>query len=119
MMNNTLFRERIAEQQAKLDEERQWWAQKRASIKEGFMKELDAEGANASSSTAFSQRTVHAPVITPTTTSGSTPVTKTPESSGAPSSVTGSDDDAVLVEAHEQPGSPGILSKKQKKKGKK
>ncbi|KAF7594268.1 translocation protein S66 [Aspergillus hancockii] len=118
MMNNTLFRERIAEQQAKLDEERKWWEQKRASIKEGFMKELDAEDATASSSTAPAQKTDPAPV-TPATTSESTPATKTPESSGAPSSVTGSDDDAVLVEAHEQPSSPGTPSKKQKKKGKK
>ncbi|KAB8230173.1 translocation protein S66 [Aspergillus alliaceus] len=116
MMNNTLYRERIAEQQSKLAEERQWWEKKKASIKDGFMKELDAEGA---SSTAPPQKVEPAPVTTPTTTSGSTPTTKTPESSGAPSSVTGSDDDAVLVEAHEQPGSPASLNKKKKKKGKK
>ncbi|KAB8216396.1 Pre protein translocase subunit Sec66-domain-containing protein [Aspergillus novoparasiticus] len=115
MMNNTLYRERIAEQQAKLDEERQWWEKRRASIKEGFMKELDAED---STSTAPPQKTEAPADTTPTTTSSSTPAIKTPESSGAPSSVTGSDDDAVLVEADEQPGSPASPGKK-KKKGKK
>ncbi|KAE8350774.1 translocation protein [Aspergillus coremiiformis] len=114
MLNNTLFRERIAEQQAKLAEERQWWEKRRTSIKEDFMKELDAE---SSSPTAPSQKTDPAPVSTPTTTNNSTPAIKTPDSSGAPSSVTGSDDDAVLVEAV-QPGSPATPSKK-KKKGKK
>ncbi|KAE8144269.1 Pre protein translocase subunit Sec66-domain-containing protein [Aspergillus avenaceus] len=106
MMNNTLFRERIAEQQDKLEEERKWWDQRKSSIKEGFLKELDAEDP--------------APKAEPTPASptDSTPATKTPESSDAPPSVAGSEEDGVMVEADEQPGSPSSPSKK-KKKGKK
>lgn len=111
-MNNAIYRQRVEAQQSKFDEERQWWDRKKATIQEGFMKELDAEG---SSRPAAEQ----ASATTPTTTSSSTPATKTPESSVAPSSVTGSDDDAVLVEADEQNGTPGTPGSKKKKKGKK
>ncbi|KAA8642216.1 hypothetical protein EYZ11_007456 [Aspergillus tanneri] len=112
MMNNVIYRERVENYQSKLNEERQWWDRKKASIQEGFMKELDAEES--------SKHAEPASTTTPTTTNSSTPATKTPESSGAPSSVPGSDDEAVLVEAVEQNGGSGnIGGGKKKKKGKK
>ncbi|RAH56577.1 translocation protein [Aspergillus piperis CBS 112811] len=91
MLNNAIFRERMEKQQAKLEEEKQWWEKR----KEGYMKELDEAGEKKPATAAS----------TTTSEEGSgvpTPATKTPESSGAPPSVAGSDDDAVLVEADEQ-----------------
>ncbi|KAJ5147672.1 Pre protein translocase subunit Sec66-domain-containing protein [Penicillium atrosanguineum] len=92
MMNNDLYRKRMAEHQSKLAEEKAFWGKKKASIQEGFMKELDgSEGGVAEAE-------------------------KAPEA--APTSATlsvQSDEDAVLVEA-ESVSSPG---KKKKGKGKK
>ncbi|KAI9934425.1 hypothetical protein ASPWEDRAFT_43835 [Aspergillus wentii DTO 134E9] len=103
MMNNTIFRERVEAQQAKLQEEREWWDRKKATV----MKELDGEGSTDKGESTAAQ----------TTTKTAPSEVKTPESSAAPS-MTGSDDDAVLVEADQQsantPGTPG-----KKKKGKK
>lgn len=102
-MNNTIFRERVEAQQAKLQEEREWWDRKKATV----MKELDGEGSTDKGESTAAQ----------TTTKTAPSEVKTPESSAAPS-MTGSDDDAVLVEADQQsantPGTPG-----KKKKGKK
>lgn len=93
-MNNDLYRRRLTEHQQKLEEEREFWAKKKASIQEGFMKELNEES--------------------------STPATKASETGAAPAvpSVQGSDDDdAVLVEA--EPSGGGGGGKKKKGKGKK
>ncbi|CAK47080.1 translocation protein sec66 [Aspergillus awamori] len=103
MLNNAIFRERMEKQQAKLEEEKQWWEKR----KEGYMKELDVEAEKKEEVEAGEKKAAAAPAAASTTTSeeGSgvpTPATKTPESSGAPPSVAGSDDDAVLVEADEQ-----------------
>ena len=105
MMNNEVYRQRMSEQQDKLAEEREWWNKKKASIQEGFMKELDegsSEPAAAQTATA--------------------PKPSEPAPSAAPAAVVqGSDDDAVLVEAdpsgNSTAGSPS--GKKKKGKGKK
>ncbi|RAL07452.1 Sec63 complex subunit SEC66 [Aspergillus homomorphus CBS 101889] len=96
MLNNDLYRERMEKEQAKLEEERKWWENKKANTQEEFMKELDAEATNANSSRKQSDGAA--------TPNSSTPAIKTPgSSSGAPPSVAGSsDDDGVLVEADEQ-----------------
>lgn len=123
-MNNNLLRERLEAQQAKLSEERAWWDRKKSSIQEGFMKELDSTDSQGTTT-----KTAPAPVNTTSTPANSTPSdVKTPDSSGAPST-TGSDDDAVLVEAeaagqsgnaNSTPGgSGGGGGSKKKKKGKK
>ena len=91
-MNNNLLRERLDAQQAKLSEERAWWDRKKSSIQEGFMKELDSADSQGTTT-----KTAPAPVNTTTATAPTSDV-KTPDSSGAPS-MTGSDEDAVLVEA--------------------
>lgn len=95
MMNNDLYRKRMEEHQSKLAEEKAFWAKKKASIQEGFMKELNgSEGGVAATEAAE----------------------KAPEAvatSAAPS--VQSDEDAVLVEA-ETVASP---AKKKKGKGKK
>ncbi|KAL4888702.1 Pre protein translocase subunit Sec66-domain-containing protein [Aspergillus ambiguus] len=118
MMNNVIYRERMEFHQGKVADEKQWWEKKKASIQEGFMKELDEEGTSAASPAkkldAAAATAATAAATTPTTGS-STPAVKTPESSGAPSA--GSDDDAVLVEADEQ--GAGNTGSKKKKKGKK
>lgn len=103
MDQNTLFRTRIDDYQSKAEEERQWWDRKKASIQEGFMKELDEEK-NASAATSAA----------PATTS------KTFESATATTTATGvSDDDGVLVESEIPSVSSGTNSVKKKKKGKK
>jgi translocation protein SEC66 len=92
MMNNDLYRKRLHEHQSKLAEEREFWDKKKASIQEGFMKELD-EPVEAAA-------------------------TKAPEpaaTSAAPS--VPSDEDAVLVEAESVNSHAG--GKKKKGKGKK
>lgn len=132
MMNNNLLRERIEAHQAKASEERQWWDRRKTSIKEGFMKELDAEESDAkaeSPTTTTTSASAPAPAAGATTTPiSSASGIKTPESSDVPST-TGSDDDAVLVEAEGQQsgnttGTPvntggGGGGGKKKKKGKK
>ncbi|KAJ5180419.1 Pre protein translocase subunit Sec66-domain-containing protein [Penicillium capsulatum] len=107
MMNNDLYRRRIAEHQDKIAEEREWWDKKKTSIQEGFMKELNEDES------------------TPAATF------KTPEAASSPApapTVQGSDDDAVLVEAepsgNNTPAGGGSAGgggggKKKKGKGKK
>ncbi|KAF3398245.1 Translocation protein sec66 [Penicillium rolfsii] len=110
MLNNDLYRARLAEHQEKVKEEREWWDKKKESIQEGFMKELDEEGKEGSA---------QAPA-TPAKVNEAVPVTP-----AKATSVLGSDDDAVLVEADpsvNSPGSPasgGGVGKKKKGKGKK
>ncbi|KAJ5612626.1 translocation protein S66 [Penicillium lagena] len=105
MMNNDVYRRRLDEHQGKLAEEREWWDKKKASIKEGFMKELD--GDSSLSAPAAASAAAAAPAQ-PTA-----------------SSVQTSDDDAVLVEADPSsaagitPGGSGGGGKKKKGKGKK
>ena len=110
MLNNALFRERLQSYQNKLAEEREWWDNKKASIQEGFMKELDAESSAATKSEQ---------AVSTTTTTSSTPGTKTPESSAAPSTAAPSDDEAVLVEAADTVAGGSSGAGKKKKKGKK
>lgn len=102
MLNNDIYRQRIKEHEDKLAEERVWWEKKRASVKEGFMKELNEDETP-------SQQTPAAKTSEPTT----------PAKSVA--SVQGSDDDAVLVEADpsgNNQASPGGGGGGKKKKGK-
>lgn len=40
---NTMFRERLDQIHSKVEAEKEWWEQRRASIKDDFMKELDAD----------------------------------------------------------------------------
>jgi translocation protein SEC66 len=115
MVNNEIVRERLEKHQKKLDEEKAWWEKKKASIQEGFMKELDAEKPGTVTTAAATA----APEV-----AEGTQVAVGPKASAAPpaSTVTESDDDAVLVEADEQAGSAGQKSPgggKKKKKGKK
>ncbi|KAJ5641068.1 Pre protein translocase subunit Sec66-domain-containing protein [Penicillium herquei] len=97
MIQNEIYRKRMAEQQEKVAEEKEWWSKKKATTKEQFMKELN-EG-------------VASPVQSPAK-SPNPAATLTPS---APSTVQGSDDEAVLVEA--EPSGGG--GKKKKGKGKK
>ncbi|KAL3438623.1 Pre protein translocase subunit Sec66-domain-containing protein [Aspergillus tetrazonus] len=119
MVNNEIVRERLEKHQKKLDEEKAWWEKKKASIQEGFMKELDAEKPGTVTTAAAATA---APEVAESTqvAVGS----KASASAAAPPAptVTESDDDAVLVEAEEQAGSAGQKSPgggKKKKKGKK
>ena len=115
MLNNDLYRARVAEHQGKVAEEREWWDKKKSSIQEGFMKELDGEG-QGESVTATATATVQRPV-TPAKAEGAS--VSAPPPAG---SVQGSDDDAVLVEADSGVNSPGSSAgggKKKKGKGKK
>jgi translocation protein SEC66 len=114
MLNNDLYRARVAEHQEKVAEEREWWDKKKTSIQEGFMKELNEEKEEGGSTSAQTP-------ATPAKVNEAVPVT-TPAKA---TSVQGSDDDAVLVEADpsvNSPGSPasgGGGGKKKKGKGKK
>jgi translocation protein SEC66 len=101
--NNNVFRQRIHEFQQKASEEREWWGRKKASIQEGFMKELEQEELSAKA--ARDNKT------TPLDRASQTATTTTT------TSVTGSDDDAVLVEAEAPVATPN--GGKKKKKGKK
>ncbi|KAJ9192095.1 hypothetical protein DTO164E3_6760 [Paecilomyces variotii] len=103
MINNDIFRRRIQEMQSKTKDEREWWDRKKATIQEGFMKELDEEAAGKSGSV-------------PASSAPTTSATKNAEP--AAPSATASDDDAVLVEAG-GPAAPETGSPKKKKKGKK
>ncbi|OOQ84599.1 putative translocation protein (Sec66) [Penicillium brasilianum] len=112
MLNNDLYRVRVAEHQEKVKEEREWWDKKKSSIQEGFMKELNEEEKEKEGGL---KSTAQLPA-TPAKSGESEPVTV------AAASVQGSDDDAVLVEAHpsvKSPGSPSGGGKKKKGKGKK
>lgn len=113
MLNNDLYRARVAEHQEKVKEEREWWDKKKESIQEGFMKELNEEEKEGATQMP----------ATPAKVNGAVPVT-TPSAAKA-ASVQGSDDDAVLVEADpsvnspSSPASGGGGGKKKKGKGKK
>ena len=43
MVNNEIIRERVAEIQAKVRADREWWEKERESISSKFMQELDQE----------------------------------------------------------------------------
>ncbi|KAJ5082024.1 Pre protein translocase subunit Sec66-domain-containing protein [Penicillium argentinense] len=102
MMNNDIYRQRIKEHEDKLAEEREWWEKKRASMQEGFMKELN-EGDNQKTSAASKS---------------SEPATHSKAAAPAAPSVQGSDDDAVLVEADPSGNSQASPGGEKKKKGK-
>lgn len=109
MDSNIVFRQRIEEYQSKVGEERVWWDRKKATIQEGFMKELEQEESSKKTATGK-------------TPSNATAGQSTEGSTAQSSLAAGSDDDAVLVEA----GGPAVtgtgtssVSGKKKKKGKK
>ncbi|KAL2814776.1 Pre protein translocase subunit Sec66-domain-containing protein [Aspergillus granulosus] len=116
MVNNALIRERIEKHQKKAEEEKAWWEKRKASIQEGFMKELDAEKGTTTTTTS----TAAAPVVAD---AEAKKTVETLATTPPAPTVTESDEDAVLVEADDQPAaaapkSPGSGGKK-KKKGKK
>ncbi|KAL4883640.1 Pre protein translocase subunit Sec66-domain-containing protein [Aspergillus karnatakaensis] len=128
MVNNEIVRERIEKHQKKLDEEKAWWDKKKASIQEGFLKELDAAEKPLPTPSATPAAAVIASEIkkaeeNPSVPAPATAVTPAPAAPPAPT-VTESDEDAVLVEADADQAtaavqkSPGGGGKK-KKKGKK
>ncbi|PGH10087.1 translocation protein SEC66 [Blastomyces parvus] len=92
MVVNNLLRGRIEEIQSTVKEEREWWDKKKASIQEGFMKELEADSSTKQTSTG----------------SGSAQIKQN-----------SSDDDAVLVESGGPAVGGGGSGKNKKKKGKK
>lgn len=107
--NNTTLRQKVKAQQASVNEEREWWDRKKASIQEGFMKELD-EGSSAKDTSK-----------TPAASSTSNSTANNTAAATPAASVSGkSDDDAVLVDspAPNAQESPAAGTKK-KKKGKK
>ncbi|KAL4872181.1 hypothetical protein BDV12DRAFT_162441 [Aspergillus spectabilis] len=119
MVNNEIVRERMEKHQKKLEEEKAWWDKKKASISEGFLKELDAEkpaaGAGAGATIPTETKKVEVEPSTPA------PAAAPAAAPPAPT-VTESDEDAVLVEADDQ--APAAVQKspgggKKKKKGKK
>lgn len=112
MLNNELYRARVAEHQGKVEEEREWWDKKKSSIQEGFMKELDGEVVGEGASATAQRPVTPAKAAAPVSASATAPA----------GSVQGSDDDAVLVEADPGVNSPGSSAgggKKKKGKGKK
>lgn len=102
MANNQLAKQRMAELQAQVDAETEWWERKKKGIQTGFMKELDDEK--------------QATEKLPKTDEGAKPAPISRKSN--------SDDDAVLVEAggpaagQEVPsgGTPGGAKKRKGKK---
>ncbi|KAL3494232.1 Pre protein translocase subunit Sec66-domain-containing protein [Aspergillus germanicus] len=125
MVNNALIRERIEKHQKKADEEKEWWEKKKASIQEGFMKELDAEKGGPTITSPAAAPAVAAAVVGAEAKTVE-PVTATTTTTTAPPAptVTESDEDAVLVEADDQPTPAAVTQKspgggKKKKKGKK
>lgn len=103
MANNAVARKRMEELQSQVAAEKEWWEKRKATIQLNFMKELDEESG---------KKATPAVVASPT---ASLPVTSTAPIPGK----TGSDDDAVLVEAggkEDKQGGSG--SGKKKKKGK-
>ncbi|KAL4996543.1 Pre protein translocase subunit Sec66-domain-containing protein [Aspergillus recurvatus] len=123
MVNNAIVRERLEKHQKKLDEEKAWWEKKKASIQEGFMKELDAEkpGAVTTAAAATAAAQVAEDKKGAVEPEASAPAASSAAAPPAPT-VAESDDDAVLVEADEHAGSAGQKSPgggKKKKKGKK
>ncbi|EFR01916.1 translocation protein sec66 [Nannizzia gypsea CBS 118893] len=98
MFLNNMARTDINAFQATVTEEKEWWDRKRASIQEGFMKELEQEK------------------------TGTTESSKTKGDSTGDNTQAGSDEDTVLVDAASSTGSAaGSVSGggKKKKKGKK
>ena len=91
--NNQLAKARMAELQAKVPEEKDWWERRKQGIQEGFMKELDDDAQTAAG------------------------VVK----KGSAGQRLPSDDDAVLVEAGGPAGAQGgeTPGSAKKKKGKK
>ncbi|EEP76634.1 conserved hypothetical protein [Uncinocarpus reesii 1704] len=103
MTLNAIFRQRVEDIQMTAKQEREWWDRKKASIQEGFMKELEQEEQQGGTASVSAE--------------------KKPASSTS-GSVAGdkliSDDDTVLVEG----GGPAVNASgaggaKKKKKGKK
>lgn len=95
MVNNQIIRDKVAEIQAKGQEDKKWWDEERKSIQSEFMKELDAGTENASVSK-------NAP--------------------GSPDKMGASDEEAVMMEGGgpaSGTSTPGGGTTKKKKKGKK
>ena len=90
-----MIRDKVAEIQAKGQEDKKWWEEERKSIQTKFMKELDEDAGNSSAAKG---------------------------ASGSPDKIGNSDEDAVMVEGG-GPASgtttPSGGTMKKKKKGKK
>ncbi len=95
MVNNQMIRDKVADIQAKGQQDKKWWEEERKTIQSEFMKELEED-------------------------SGNTGVAK--NAPGSPEKMGTSDEDAVMVEGG-GPASgtttPGGGTMKKKKKGKK
>ena len=95
MVNNQILREKLAEIEAKTEEDKKWWEEERKSIQTKFMKELDEDAASSTASKTVSE---------------------TPDKIGT------SDEDTVMVESGgpaSGTSTPGGGTMKKKKKGKK
>jgi translocation protein SEC66 len=119
MDQNNLFRQRIQDYQSKVSEETEWWAKKKEDIKQGFLKELDAEEKPATTTTSTTTTTTT--TANTNTKTNATAERKTESTAPAvrPPPATVSDDDGVLVEAEVPKVTSGTSSVKKKKKGKK
>lgn len=97
--HNEVIRRKLKEVEEKREGEREAWARRRESVREGFLKELEGEAGAAEAKSAVTQKTQEDAVTSPPKTGSS-------------------DDDAVLVE-HETitsaPDTPGGGSAKKKK----
>lgn len=122
MMNNAMFRGHLNAEQAKLSEEKEWWNKKKASIKEGFMKELDQEDRSAAAASdkcepAASTSTPPNPALSSTTTTTTTEISMKTFEEAQDNAV----DNAASVE--DNASSPAAMAStsggKKKKKGKK
>lgn len=122
MMNNAMFRGHLNAEQAKLSEEKEWWNKKKASIKEGFMKELDQEDGSAAAASdkcepAASTSTPPNPALSSTTTTTTTEISMKTFEEAQDNAV----DNAASVE--DNASSPAAMAStsggKKKKKGKK
>lgn len=78
----------MAEMQAQVKEEKEWWERRKAGIQEGFMKELEEDGKEKTEQVR----------------------------KASVGGKTGSDEDAVLVEAGGPAATPGSSKKKKGKK---
>lgn len=92
-----MIRKRMDELQAQTQAEKEWWERRKGEIQTNFMKELDDEKSAVTSPTVSTKGSVASPTGT---------------------GKSGSDEDAVMVEAGGPKDSQGGGGGKKKKKGK-
>lgn len=109
----------MAEIQAELPQQKEWWDRRKENISSGFMKELDEEREAAKANSGATATTAATTATTPTTpTTTTTPASRKGSVVSAAGGVkANSDDDAVLVEAggpaaETQGQTPGSAKKK-------